>query len=124
MVHQYCLWVEPRIDHHRLAVSALRSRGWADGFVVVPAASIAKVRSDRRWVLRVVCNTTSSKQTRLAHCARVTCDACLIFLLGALLLPPSPQEEEDATNDCCDGSNTSDDASHYSPSVAGTTAGR
>lgn len=124
MVHQHCLWVEPRVDHHRLAISALRSRDWTDGLVVVSAASSAEVCGDRRWVVRVGCNTTSSKQARLAHRARVSCDTCLILLLGALLLPPPPQEEEDTTHDCCNGSDTSNNTSHYSTSVAGATAGR
>lgn len=124
MVHQYCLWVEPRIDHHRLAVPALRTRDWTNGLVVVSAATIADVCGDRWWVVRVGRNAASPKQTMFAHGTCVPCNTCLVFLLGTLLLPPSPQEEEDATHDCCDGSDTSNNTSHNSASVVGATAGR
>lgn len=123
VVHQYSLWVQSRVDHHRLAVSTLRSGDWTDRLIVVAAATMADVGSDRGRVMMISCDRSASEQTSLTHCTCVPCDACLMFLLGSLLLLPSPQEEKNATYNGSDTSDASDDAPNNGPSIARATAG-
>lgn len=122
VIHQDRFGVESRVDHHRLAKPALRPGSWADRFVVMPAASCAEGCCNWWWVVRIGRNSPASKETSLAHRARVTSYASLVFLLSLLLLPPSPQQEKDTSNNGCNSSNATDNTSDNSTGVIGAFA--
>lgn len=89
--------VEALVSYPEGAVSTVRSRYWANGFLVQGAA-VASIegRCDWRRILRLL---LAAQESSFAHGAGITVDTRFVLLAGApallipLLLASSPEEE-------------------------------
>jgi hypothetical protein len=119
--HNNSVGVKARINHHRLAQSALGTGDRADGLVVVSTGDCSVGRSDGWRVMRILLSS-SRNQAGLAHGAGVAGDTCWAVFFPSLLLFPPPQTKENGADKREDTNDTTHYTTNDSAHVARSTA--